>query len=57
VQEAQRRIGERGYSITRRNCQHFASECRNGTSFAPEVSNKTNLLAIINIKALFYIYV
>ena len=37
VREAKSRIGERGYSIRNRNCQNFASVCRNGTSYSPEV--------------------
>lgn len=37
VREAKSRIGERGYSIRINNCQNFASECRNGSSFSPEV--------------------
>jgi hypothetical protein len=35
--EAKKRVGEKGYSITKRNCQHFVSEVRNGTSCSPEV--------------------
>jgi HRAS-like suppressor 3 len=38
IQEAKRRIGEKGYSITSNNCQHFVSECRNGNSFSHEVT-------------------
>lgn len=37
VKEAKSRIGERGYSVRNLNCQHLASECRNGTSYSPEV--------------------
>lgn len=37
VNEAKLRIGEKGYSITKKNCQHFVSECRNGISYSPEV--------------------
>ncbi len=32
-------MGEKGYSLTTMNCQHFVSECRNGTSLSPEVQN------------------
>jgi hypothetical protein len=38
VSEAKKRLGEKGYSVTTKNCQHFASECRNGKPFSPEVS-------------------
>jgi hypothetical protein len=37
IMEAKRRIGEKGYSIAKKKCQHFVSECRNGVSFSPEV--------------------
>lgn len=36
VSEARKRLGEQGYSVTSKNCQHFASECRNGNPFSPE---------------------
>jgi hypothetical protein len=39
VQEAKRRINEKGYSVTKKNCQHFASEVRNGTSHSSEVQS------------------
>ncbi len=38
VIEANKRLGEKGYSVTSKNCQHFASECRNGKPFSPEVN-------------------
>lgn len=37
VAEAKRRLGEKGYSITKQNCQHFVSDVRNGTCCSPEV--------------------
>ena len=42
VREARNRLGERGYSLTKMNCQHFASEVRNGTSISPEVQGVMN---------------
>ena len=35
--EAKKRIGEKGYSLTKMNCQHFVCEVRNGNSVSPEV--------------------
>ncbi len=40
--EAKRRVGEKGYSITKKNCQHFVGEVRNGTSCSPEVQGVIN---------------
>lgn len=37
VSEAKKRLGESGYSVTSKNCQHFVSECRNGNAISPEV--------------------
>jgi HRAS-like suppressor 3 len=35
--EAKRRVGEEGYSITTKNCQHFVGGVRNGTACSPEI--------------------
>ena len=35
---AESKIGEEGYSLSRYNCQHFSSYCRNGTHHSPEVN-------------------
>ena len=37
LREANGRVGEMiGYDLATMNCQHFASEVRNGTSISPE---------------------
>lgn len=42
VNEAKKRLGENGYSVTSKNCQHFVSECRNGCAISPEVEQIVN---------------
>lgn len=37
VNEAKNRLGEKGYSVTSKNCQHFVSDIRNGTAYSPEL--------------------
>ena len=43
IKQAYSRLGEKGYSLFTKNCQHFTSECRNGKSFSPELTSVCGL--------------
>ncbi len=57
VIEAKKRLGEIGYCVISKNCQHFVSECRNGRPYSPEVDKyATGVVLSIGAMSVFLIY-
>jgi hypothetical protein len=39
LQEAKKRVGEKGYNLINKNCQHFVGQVRNNLNYSPEVES------------------
>lgn len=52
VKIALSKLGEEGYNITQKNCQHFATDCRNGVEASHDLDNVMNFGATVGAVAL-----
>ncbi len=53
VEQARKRIGEKGYHILRNNCEHFANECLTGEKYSSQTDGVRAMFQNMNIVDLY----